>query len=76
MIETKRLRIVPFEMDQLEAYFTGFDNEVTKYQYPDPFGSIEEAKEFLMSRLDMEACLIYDEDGEFKTWCTPGFHLE
>lgn len=37
---------------------------------------LEEAKEFLMSRLDMEACLIYDEDGEFKTWCTPGFHLE
>lgn len=37
---------------------------------------LEEAKEFLKSRLDMEACLIYDEDGEFKTWCTPGFHLE
>ena len=37
---------------------------------------LEDAKEFLKSRSDMEVCLIYDEDGEFKTWCTPGFHLE
>ena len=37
---------------------------------------LEDAKEFLKSRSDMEVCLVYDEDGEFKTWCTPGFHLE
>ena len=52
MIETKRLRIVPFEMDHLEAYFNGFDTEVTKYQYPDPFDSIEDAKEFLQGFID------------------------
>jgi thiamine biosynthesis lipoprotein len=37
---------------------------------------LEESKKFLESRTDMEACLIYDEEGEFKTWCTPGFLLE
>ncbi|WP_155833309.1 hypothetical protein [Butyrivibrio sp. WCD3002] len=47
MIETKRLRLVPFSMDHMEAYFTGFDSDITKYQYPEPFESIEDAKEFL-----------------------------
>jgi thiamine biosynthesis lipoprotein len=37
---------------------------------------LEESKSFFAGRTDMEACLIYDEGGEFKTWCTPGFHLE
>ena len=37
---------------------------------------LEESKSFFAGRADMEACLIYDEGGEFKTWCTPGFHLE
>lgn len=37
---------------------------------------LEAAKEFFAGRTDMEACLIYDEDGEFRTWCTPGFILE
>lgn len=36
---------------------------------------LEASKEFLQERTDMEACLIYDHDGEFKTWCTPGFVL-
>ena len=52
LIETKRLRIVPFEMDHLKAYFTGFDGDITKYQYPDPFDSIEDAKEFLQGFID------------------------
>lgn len=37
---------------------------------------LEASKEFLSSRADMEGCLIYDQDGEFRTWCTPGFILE
>ena len=37
---------------------------------------LEESKSFFAGRTDMEACLIYDEGGEFRTWCTPGFHLE
>lgn len=37
---------------------------------------LEASKEFFAGRSDMDACLVYDEDGQFKTWCTPGFHLE
>ena len=37
---------------------------------------LEESKAFFSEHTDMEACLVYDEDGEFKTWCTPGFMLE
>lgn len=52
MIETNRLRIVPFEMDYLEPYFTGFDSDITRYQYPEPFDSIDDAKEFLQGFID------------------------
>ena len=37
---------------------------------------LEESKAFLESREDLEGCLIYDEDGTFKTWCSKGFVLE
>lgn len=37
---------------------------------------LEASKEFLSARSDMEGCLIFDQDGEFRTWCTPGFILE
>ena len=37
---------------------------------------LEESIVFLKSRQDLEGCLIYDEDGEFKTWCSSGFKLE
>lgn len=37
---------------------------------------LEASKEFFAERTDMEACLIYDQDGEFETWCTSGFILE
>jgi thiamine biosynthesis lipoprotein len=37
---------------------------------------LEESKALFAGRTDMEACLVYDEDGVFKTWCTPGFILE
>ena len=30
----------------------------------------------LESRPDLEGCLIYDEDGTFRTWCSEGFVLE
>lgn len=36
---------------------------------------LEAAKTFLKSRPDMDACLIYDDDGEFRIWCTDGFVL-
>lgn len=37
---------------------------------------LDEAKAFLESSADFEGCLIYDEDGQMKTWCSPGFVLE
>ena len=37
---------------------------------------LEESKKFLESREDMEGCLIYDDNGIFRTWCSEGFVLE
>lgn len=37
---------------------------------------LEASKEFLSGRPDLEGCLIYDEDGVFRTWCSEGFVLE
>ena len=37
---------------------------------------LEESKKLLESRTDLEGCLIYDEGGIFKTWCSEGFVLE
>ena len=37
---------------------------------------LEESKKLLEGRNDLEGCLIYDEDGTFKTWCSEGFVLE
>jgi len=37
---------------------------------------LDQAKELLESRQDLEGCLIYDEDGTFMTWCSDGFVLE
>lgn len=37
---------------------------------------LDASREFLTSRPDLEGCLIYDEDGGFKTWCSDGFVLD
>ncbi len=37
---------------------------------------LEESKAFLESRPDLEGCLIYDDNGTFRTWCSGGFVLE
>ena len=52
-IETGRLRIVPFGMEYLEEYYSGFNEEITKYQYPDPYESIAAAKEGLQGFIDL-----------------------
>lgn len=36
---------------------------------------LEQAKEFISSRSDLEACLVYDDGGVFRTWCSEGFVL-
>lgn len=52
MIKTERLNIVPFEMKYLNDYFNGFNAEITKYQYPNPFESIEDARSTLREFID------------------------
>ena len=37
---------------------------------------LEEAQKFLESRTDLEGCLIYDDNGTFKTWCSEGFVID
>ena len=37
---------------------------------------LEESIQLLQKREDLEGCLIYDEEGIFKTWCSDGFVLE
>ena len=50
------MHIEPFEMKYLNDYFNGFNEEITKYQWPDPFENLETAKEMLQEFLDeMEA---------------------
>ena len=51
-IMTPRLRIVPFDMKYLDFYYREWNEEVTKYQYPDPYSSIEDARMGLQSFID------------------------
>lgn len=37
---------------------------------------LEESMKLLENRTDLEGCLIFDEGGQFKTWCSEGFVLE
>ena len=37
---------------------------------------LEESMNLLQERNDLEGCLIYDEEGTFRTWCSDGFVLE
>ena len=36
-IQTDRLIIMPFDWKSLKDYYEGFDADITKYQYPNPF---------------------------------------
>lgn len=71
MIQTERLNIVPFEMKYLNNYFNGFNAEVTKYQWPNPFESVEDARsmlqEFLneMDKGETLICSILSKNEEF-----------
>jgi len=43
-------------MKYLQYYYEGFNSEITKYQWPDPFESVEDAKALLQDFIDeMEA---------------------
>ena len=46
------IKTEPFDMKYLSDYYTGFDAEITKYQWPDPFENIDDAKELLQEFID------------------------
>ena len=66
-----KIQIVPFTMDYLNDYYEAFNEEITKYQWPDPFETEDDAKDLLQSFVDeMETgdTLLYSllsEDGTF-----------
>lgn len=37
---------------------------------------LDEAKSLMATREDLEGCFIYDDNGEFRIWCSEGFTLE
>ena len=62
MIRSERINIVPFEMKYLNPYFSGFNAEITKFQWPDPFESIEAARSMLqefLNEMEREETLIF-----------------
>ena len=48
----RKIRIIPFDMKYLEDYYNNFNEEITRYQWPDPFESIEYARALLRDFLD------------------------
>lgn len=47
-----RINIIPFDMKYLDDYYYGFNAEITKYQWPDPFNDIDEARDLLQGFLN------------------------
>ena len=70
-IKTDRLIITPFDLLSLKAYYEGFDADVTKYQYPDPFATEDDARELLesfinlMDQGEMLFLSLFAEDNQF-----------
>lgn len=71
LIRTPRLSIQPLVQDHIEVYHREFTEEVTRYQYPDPFRNLEAAQRVLsgfitdMGRGDMLELAILGPEGEF-----------
>ena len=62
MIKSERISVVQFEMKYLNNYFSGFNAEITKFQWPDPFESIEDARSLLqefLNEMDREETLLF-----------------
>lgn len=70
-IRTQRLIIKPYQPAFLEDYYREFTQEITKYQYPDPFPDLETANQALsgfareMERDEMLELVILSREGEF-----------
>ena len=71
ILQTERLRIVPFDEAYLEDYYREFTEEVTRYQFPDPFADREAARALvgafcaLMREGEMLELLMLSHEGEF-----------
>lgn len=46
------ISIVPFDMKYLDDYYNGFNAEITKFQWPDPFNHIDDARTLLLEFLE------------------------
>lgn len=53
MIQTDRLIITPFDLKSLKDYYDGFDADITKYQYPDPFKTESDARDLIQNFMDL-----------------------
>ena len=47
-----KINMIPFDMKYLEDYYKHFNEEITKYQWPDPFENVEDARNVLQGFLD------------------------
>ena len=71
MIRSERINIVPFEMKYLNHYFNGFNAEITNFQWPDPFESIDDARSTLqefLNEMERDETLLFSilsKNGEF-----------
>lgn len=54
MIETERLIISKFTKERIVDYAKNFDSDITRYQYPEPFESLEEANELLGEFMELD----------------------
>ena len=52
MIKCERIVIAPFDMKYLQDYCSGFNTEITRYQWPDPFETLDDARDVLQGFLD------------------------
>ncbi len=70
-IETKRLNIVPFREEFLKNYYKEFTENIVRFQYPDAFKSIEDARNLVsrfvedMKKGEMLELVILSKDNEF-----------
>ncbi|MBQ9588725.1 MAG: hypothetical protein IJR29_00925 [Butyrivibrio sp.] len=46
-----RIRIIPFNMRYLDDYYRNFNREIAKYQWPDPFESMDDARNLLQGNV-------------------------
>ena len=70
-IRAERLSLAPISAAHADAYFKEFTPRITRYQFPEPFQSVEETRAFIADaqalRAEGEAlvCAILNADGAF-----------